>query len=316
MRKHHVFGPVASRRLGISLGVDPIKRHACTLDCIYCEAGKTEELTCQRQEFAPLEVIQEELAGVLKDNPVLDYITFSGTGEPTLYKPLSELARWIKQYYPQYRICLLTNGTLLNDPEVCKCLEYIDLAMPNFDASNDKELETINRPAPGISVESLADGIRNAAQLYPGKLALELFIVPGVNDSCESIKRFAEYIKSFKGLRSVQLNTLDRPGVVDWIRPAPPETIRKFIAALEDIVPVEAVGRFRCRSRALQKNVQLDEFDDRVLELVSRRPATAEDIALMLDISAEQAQIRAEKLLDSGLVCAEKMDRGVFYSAV
>ena len=84
MHKHYVFGPVASRRLGISLGVDPIRRHTCTLDCIYCEAGKTEELTCRRQEFAPLEVVQNELKEVLKDNPCLDYITFSGTGEPTL----------------------------------------------------------------------------------------------------------------------------------------------------------------------------------------------------------------------------------------
>lgn len=316
MHKHYVFGPVTSRRLGISLGVDPIRRHTCTLDCIYCEAGKTEELTCQRQEFAPLEVVQNELTEVLKDNPVLDYITFSGTGEPTLYLHLPVLARWIKDNYPQYKICLLTNGTLLNDPEVCGALEYVDLAMPNFDASNDEELAIINRPAAGITVESLARGIRNAAKSYPGKLALELFVVPGVNDNDASIRRFAEYIKSFDGLQSVQLNTLDRPGVVDWIQPAPPETLRKFIAALEDIVPVEAVGRFRCRSRSFNKNIQLDAVDNQLLELLLRRPATAEDIALMLGLSVEEAREKAELLLKSGKVCAEKMSRGVFYSAV
>ena len=296
MGKHYVFGPVASRRLGMSLGIDPIKRHTCTLDCIYCEAGKTEEITCQRQEFAPLEDVQKELAEVLANAPVLDYITFSGAGEPTLYLHLAELACWIKTNYPQYKICLLTNGTLLNDPKVCQALEYIDLAMPNFDASNDEELAIINRPAAGITVENLAQGIRNAARLYPGKLALELFIVPGVNDNAESIRRFAEYIKSFAGLQSVQLNTLDRPGVVDWIKPAPADTIRKFIAALEDIVPVEAVGRFRCRSRSLRKNIALNELDNALLELVSRRPATAEDIAVMLNISAADAGKRAEEL--------------------
>ncbi|MBE6402616.1 MAG: radical SAM protein [Lentisphaeria bacterium] len=316
MHKHYVFGPVTSRRLGISLGVDPIRKHTCTLDCVYCEAGKTGELTCQRQEFAPLEVVQNELTAVLKDSPELDYITFSGTGEPTLYLHLTELACWIKKNYPQYRICLLTNGTLLNDPDVCSVLEYVDLAMPNFDASNDEELAVINRPAAGITVESLARGIRNAARRYPGKLALELFIVPGINDNSESIRRFAEYIKSFEGLHSVQLNTLDRPGVVDWIQPAPAETIRKFIAALEDIVPVEAVGRFRCRSKAFCKNLQFDDDDNRVLALVSRRPATAEDIALLLGLSVEKAREKAELLLKSGKVCAEKMPRGVFYSAV
>ena len=316
MGKHYVFGPVASRRLGISLGVDPIRKHTCTLDCIYCEAGKTEELTCQRQEFAPLEEVQKELTEVLSTAPELDYITFSGAGEPTLYKHLPELACWIKSNYPQYKICLLTNGTLLADPEVCKVLEYIDLAMPNFDASTDEELQIINRPAPGISVESLAEGIRNAAKLYPGKLALELFIVPGVNDSPGSIERFAGYIRSFKGLHSVQLNTLDRPGVVDWIEPAPAATIKKFIAALEEIVPVESVGRFRCRSKALKKAVTLDDVDEQLLELVSRRPATAEDIALLLQITPEQAGQKAETMLKAGLLCAEKMSRGIFYSTL
>ncbi len=316
MGKHYVFGPVASRRLGISLGVDPIRKHTCTLDCIYCEAGKTEELTCQRQEFAPLEEVQKELTEVLNTAPTLDYITFSGAGEPTLYKHLPELACWIKTNYPQYKICLLTNGTLLADPEVCKVLEHIDLAMPNFDASTDEELQIINRPAPGISVESLAEGIRNAAELYPGKLALELFIVPGVNDSPGCIERFAGYIRSFKGLHSVQLNTLDRPGVVDWIEPAPAATIKKFIAALEEIVPVESVGRFRCRSRALKENIQPDKFDSKLIELVSRRPATAEDIAFLLNIKLEDARARAEQLLKSGILYAEKMERGVFYSVL
>ena len=316
MGKHYVFGPVASRRLGMSLGVDPIRRHTCTLDCIYCEAGKTEELTCCRQEFAPLEVVQNELKEALADNPVLDYITFSGTGEPTLYLHLAELACWIKKNYPQYKICLLTNGTLLNDPEVCKVLEYVDLAMPNFDASNDEELAIINRPAAGITVENLAQGIRNAARLHPGKLALELFVVPGVNDNDASISRFAEYIRSFDGLQSVQLNTLDRPGVVEWIKPASGDTIRKFIAAFEDIVPVEAVGRFRCRSRSLQKSVALDELDNALLASLSRRPATAEDIAVMFNISAEDARNHAEALLSSGILCAEKMERGIFYSVL
>lgn len=316
MHKHYVFGPVASRRLGISLGVDPIRQKCCTLDCVYCEAGKTGELTCQRRNFAPLEMIQAELADALKEAPRLDYITFSGTGEPTLYLPLAELAQWIKTNYPAYKICLLTNGTLLHDPEVRKVLEFVDLAMPNFDASNDEELAIINRPAAGITVESIADGIRSACREYPGKIALELFIVPGVNDDQTSISRFAGYIKSFAGLRSVQLNTLDRPGVEEWVKPAPAETIRKFIAALESIVPVEAVGRYRFRSYALREDVVLQELDHDLLELLRRRSATAEDIALTLKISPEKARERAEELLKGGMLCAEKMERGIFYSAV
>ena len=316
MHNHYVFGPVASRRLGISLGVDPIRQKTCTLDCVYCEAGKTVELSCQRREFAPLATVKAELTRVLEEKPALDYITFSGTGEPTLYRPLPELAQWIRSTYPEYRICLLTNGTLLNDPEVRRVLEFVDLAMPNFDASNDEELAIINRPAPGVTVQTLAEGIRKSAELYPGKLALELFIVPGVNDSVESIERFSGYIRTFAGLRSVQLNTLDRPGVEDWVKPAPAATIRRFIAALESFVPVEAVGRYRHRSNALRKNVVLEEIDHRLMELLRRRSASAEDIALTLNISPEKARERAEELLKAGLLCAEKMERDIFYSAV
>ena len=316
MRKQYVFGPVASRRLGVSLGVDVIKASCCSLDCIYCEAGKTVDLTCQRKEYVELEKIKAELAMVLDEKPVLDYITFSGAGEPTLNSRLGELAQWIKLNYPQYKICLLTNGTLLGEPAVRAALEYVDLAMPNFDASSEEELRIINRPAAGITVESLARGIRLAAAEHPGKLVLELFVVPGVNDSDESIARFVEYIRSFQHLRSVQLNTLDRPGVVDWIKPAGKDILKKFIAALEPVIPVEAVGRFRYRSAALGGKYTPDEMESAIIELVRRRPATADDLALALAVDTAQAQELAEKLVKQGLLCAEKMERGIFYSAV
>ena len=316
MRKQYVFGPVASRRLGISLGVDVIKASCCSLDCIYCEAGKTVDLTLERREYVDIQEVIQEVDEVLSKIPMPDYITFSGAGEPTLNSRLGELAQWIKLNYPRYKICLLTNGTLLGDPSVRAMLQYVDLAMPNFDASSEEELQIINRPAPGITVESLAEGIRQAAAEYPGKLVLELFVVPGVNDSDESIARFAEYIQSFKSLHSVQLNTLDRPGVVDWIKPAGKEILKKFIAELEKIIPVETVGRFRYRSVSLREERALNEIESAVIELVSRRPAAADDLAVMLSVTPEKARNIAESLVRSGVLCAEKLDRGIFYSTV
>lgn len=316
MRKQYVFGPVASRRLGVSLGVDLVGAQCCSLDCIYCEAGKTAKLTCQRCEYVQLDAVKAELSEVLDVAPQLDYITYSGAGEPTLNSRIGELSQWIKSNYPQYQICLLTNGTLLNDPEVRSVLQYVDLAMPNFDASSEEELRIINRPAPGISVESLAEGIRCAAGEYPGKLILELFVVPGVNDSNGSIERFAGYVKTFVGLKSIQLNTLDRPGVVDWIEPAGSDILKKFIAVLENICPVEAVGRFRYRSRALRENRLCDDFESSIIALVSRRPATAEDLALALNAPAEEVKKCAENMVRAGILSAEKLARGMFYSAV
>ena len=316
MSKQYIFGPVASRRLGVSLGVDMVHAKCCTLDCIYCEAGKTTQLTADRFECVPIEDVKRELAEVLAASPQLDYITFSGAGEPTLHSQLPEFTCWLKENYPQYKVCLLTNGTLLNDPAVRKVLAYADLAMPNFDASNEQELQVINRPVAGITVETLADGIRQAAAEYPGKLVLELFVVPGVSDSDESIERFAQYIKSFRGLKSVQLNTLDRPGVVDWIKPADSGTLKRFISVLEKILPVEAVGRFRYRSAALRENITPDEMDPQITALTSRRPATAEDLALALNTDLEKVRDRAETLVKAGILSAEKLERGVFYSVL
>lgn len=313
MRKQYVFGPVSSRRLGISLGVDVIHGRRCPLDCIYCEAGKTDDLTCKRSDYVPIDQVKTELQEVLAENPALDYITFSGAGEPTLNSSIGELSRWIKSNYPQYKLCLLTNGTLLDDPAVRSVLEYIDLAMPNFDASTEEELAIINRPAPGVTLESLAAGIRKAAAEYPGKLVLELFVVPQVNDSDSSIARFAEYIKSFKGLKSVQLNTLDRPGVVDWIHPAPPETILRFIHVLEKIIPVEAIGRFRYRSKALQEVLPQGDFYSSILAQISKQPATAEELSEILQESLQVIQERADKLVDCGLLCSEKRGKQIFY---
>lgn len=313
MGKQYVFGPVASRRLGISLGVDIVRGHRCSLDCIYCEAGKTRELTTMRSSYVPLEELKAELTEVLSTQQELDYITFSGTGEPTLNSNLIEICRWLKEHWQQYKLCLLTNGTLLNDPQVRAALEYVDMAMPSFDASNDEELQIINRPAAGITVESLAEGIRLAAAEYPGKLVLELFVVPQVNDSIESIGRFVEHIKTFRGLRSIQLNTLDRPGVVDWIKPADRASLNAFVAALEPYFPVECIGRYRRRSAALCKKIPPGKFDSAILELAQVRPVTASDMATALNVPEELVAQRAEELVSAGLLSAEKMERAVFY---
>jgi wyosine [tRNA(Phe)-imidazoG37] synthetase (radical SAM superfamily) len=315
MSKQYIFGPVHSRRLGVSLGIDLIHGRRCSLDCVYCEAGKTADLSCCRKAFVPLDEVKKELLDFIAQTPELDYLTFSGAGEPTLNSQLTEFCAWLKEVCPQYKVCLLTNGTLLNDPAVRGALQYVDLVMPNFDASNDHELAVINRPAPGITVETLADGIRLAAKENPGKLVLELFVVPGVNDSDESIERFAGYIESFAGLKSVQLNTLDRPGVEKWVKPADTATLKKFLQRLEKILPVECIGRYRYRSAALRSKLPQSKFDSDILAMARRRAVCADDMAPALDVPLELITLRAEELVQAGLLSAEKTDRGIFYRA-
>ena len=134
-KKEIVFGPIASRRLGRSLGIDPVMRNICCQDCIYCEAGRTEILTMKREEFIPASQIIEELDKVLQTTDALDYITFSGAGEPTLSTAIGPVVSFIKEKYPQHPVCLLTNGMLLHDRQLRQEIARVDLVIPSLDGS-------------------------------------------------------------------------------------------------------------------------------------------------------------------------------------
>jgi len=315
MIRRYVFGPVASRRLGVSLGVDLVTPKTCSLDCIYCEAKATTNLTLERREYVPVDAVIAELDGVLKEKPEIDWITFSGSGEPTLNSGLGRVVEFLKERYPEYRICLLTNGFLLGDPSLSREIERIDRIVPSLDASNAEEFRIINRPVPGVEFEPFLTKMTEFCRTAKQEIHLELFIVPGVNDSDESIARFVEIIRPMK-VDLVQLNTLDRPGVVDWIRPSDAANTRRFIAALEPFVPVEAIGPFRYRTRADKTDPSLlSGAEKRILDLVCRRPATEADLEVALGIGSAEMHEILDRLFKLGMVEMEKKERGVFYSA-
>lgn len=313
MNEQYIFGPVASRRLGISLGVDLVPSKTCPLDCVYCEAGATTCLTTERREYIPVDRVISQLDEVLKKQPALDYLTFSGGGEPTLNSGIGKVVDFVKDHYPQYKICLLTNGCLLGDPAVAGEIARVDLVVPSLDASTPEEFETINRHAADLSFDDMLRGLIDYSQRRTAQLWLELFIVPGVNDSAESIARFAEIIRQIRPDK-VQLNTLDRPGVLDWVKPSPSENTMRFIKALEPFVPVEAVGPFRYQSKALQQEIELTDIDNRILALISRRPGTLQDLQVALDIDAAKIKPHLDRMLNAGRIVSERLYRGEFYS--
>src|SRR3989339_452235 len=206
----HVFGPVPSRRLGTSLGVDLVKHKICSLNCVYCECGATTDLTIDRKSFFPLSDIIFEIDSILVGKPYLDYITFSGSGEPTLSSDIGEVIRYIKKYYPQYKIALLTNATLLNDIALRKELLPVDLIIPSVDAGSEEVFKKINCPQVNLSLGELVNGLKAFADEFEGHVWIEVFIVPGINDDdseIEKIKQICHLINPEK----IQLNTLDRP---------------------------------------------------------------------------------------------------------
>ena len=210
----HVFGPVPSRRLGISLGVDLVVSKSCNLNCIFCECGATKKIQLKRQRFKDMNEILNEIQSVLKDIKP-DYVTFSGSGEPTLSLDLGNISKAIKEDLKfKGKICLITNSLLLADKQVIKELEYIDLIIPTLNTLKQDIFEKIVRPDYRTSVDEIRKGFINLNNSnYRGKIWIEIFILENINDSEENFIEIANFLNS-ENIRydKIQLNTIDRVG--------------------------------------------------------------------------------------------------------
>ena len=210
----HVFGPVPSRRLGVSLGVDLVVSKSCNLNCIFCECGATKKIQLERQRFKNMNEILNEIQSVLKDIKP-DYITFSGSGEPTLSLDLGNISKAIKENLKyKGKICLITNSLLLADKQVIKELEYIDLIIPTLNTLRQDIFEKIVRPDYRTSVDEIRKGFINLNNSnYKGKIWIEIFILENINDNKENFIEIANFLNS-ENIRygKIQLNTIDRVG--------------------------------------------------------------------------------------------------------
>lgn len=277
MSYKNIFGPVHSRRLGISLGVDVIPYKYCPLNCVYCEVLRTNHLTIHRQEFFPPEEILSKVREVLATNPELDYVTFSGAGEPTLYSKLGEVILSIKKEFPQYKLAILTNGALLNHPSVRKEILPLDLILPSLDTCNPETFKKINRPHPSIKVSDLISGLIALRKEYSGPIWLEIFIIAGLNDSEEELESLSKAINRIQPDK-VQLNSLDRPGAEFWVKPAGTRVLREVQRFLSEIVdvPVEIIARIPSDKDELMIPPEIEGI---IAKIINDHPSTVEEIA-------------------------------------
>ena len=305
----YLFGPVASRRLGRSLGIDLLPFKTCTLDCVYCECGKTTHKTMLQSEIVPTHEVIAEIDQFVKKDPDLDYITFSGSGEPTLHSGIGKIIDHIKTCYPDYKIAVLTNGTLLFDPLVRKRLLPGDLVVPSLDAVTDIVYRKVNRPLASMDLQQMIDGLVTFRNEYSGQLWLEVFIVPGINDTYEELTAFKEVIHKIRPDR-VQLNSLDRPGTEHWVESADLaalEGIREFFAPMN----VEIISRAKLKGT---NNLQQTRNRRRqILALLSRRPCTLADLVEALEIPQSEATLVLQTLLAENKIFAQPMERGEFF---
>jgi len=304
----YLFGPVPSRRLGMSLGVDLVPKKVCSLNCVYCEVGHTTKLTTERKEYILYDKVASELDHYFANNPNPDYITFSGSGEPTLNSRIGDVLQFIKRKKPDIPIAVLTNGTLLYDKKVRDELIDANVVLPSLDAATEITFQKINRPASQLTVEKYIQGLIDFSNEFSGQLWLEVFIVPGYNDNIDDLKALK---KAFKDINPdhIQLNTLDRPGTVADIHAASHEDLKKIVDYWKlDNVEIIAAAPERKNIQSYRKDAETA-----ILETITRRPCTVDDLVKILGLHINEINKYLDVLEAEGKIEPIRQERGVFY---
>ncbi len=223
-----VFGPVKSRRLGQSLGIDVLPPKTCTYDCIYCQAGLTTIKTTQIEPYSSKNDVADEVLRVLSDGADLDYVTFSGSGEPTLYSQIGTLIRLLKAQTDK-PVAVITNGSLLWRGDVQEDLMEADLVMPSLDAGDQEMFARVNRPPKDIPFEKMVDGITEFRKRFDGELRLEVLLLAGITDTEDEVEKIAGHVTRI-GPDRVQVNTAVRQPAEKSARAVPRARLEKLAA--------------------------------------------------------------------------------------
>jgi len=304
----HVFGPVPSRRLGLSLGCDLAPRKVCSFDCVYCQVGRTDRLTTARVAGAAVAELLSEIEEKLRAGPRPDFITLSGSGEPTLNRAIDEIVAGIRRR-TDIPIALLTNGSLFVFPEVRAACAGVDVVLPTLSAADEETFRRIHRPAPGVTLDAVVEGLAAFRREFRGEIRLEVFLIAGVNSTPEQVRRLIPLIERIAPDR-IQLNTAVRPTADEGVR-ALTETELATLAAL--LGPkAEVIADFR---RPAASGADTGAREGEVLDMIRRRPVTARDIASGMGLPAGEAARCVEALLRSNRVVRERRAGEEYYRA-
>ena len=311
-----VFGPVRSGRLGASLGLDLLGAKICSFDCLYCEVGVTRALTRVRKPYVPADKLLGELAYKLfAPHPPFDVITLGGMGEPTLNSDMGRIITGVRELAPGVPVAVLTNSSLMADPQVRAELCLADMVLPSMDSLLPGEFQRINRPQAGTSLTDIRQGLLAFGREYAGKLFLEVLVLAGVNDSDENIARLEAFCRELRPHR-VDIVTMTRPGAYLEALPAPPATLERFRQALGPLARSgEQPEKARHFGSALDNNLSMTVhgLEARILESLSRRPQTAGQLALGLGASLADVSALLSGLAARGRVSLQDVQDETFY---
>lgn len=288
---NYVFGPVSSKRLGQSLGVDLLPSKSCTWNCVYCQLGRTKEYVTERREFFPKEEILSEILDAVSSGKKIDWITFVGSGETTLYKGLDWLIAEVKKA-TEIPVAVITNGSLLSLLEVRKELLRADAVLPSLNAGSAELFERIDRAAPGFTFENHVEGLRLFRQEYRGKLWVEVMLIRGLNDSEAALNDMADVLAEIRP-DMIHLVLPTRPAPESMVGIPDEELVQRAVFILSAAAPVlhPAKGEMNLGSA--------DDLLDTVAAIASRHPVQERELETALGKLFDGDAAKIREALDS-----------------
>lgn len=301
----YVYGPVPSRRLGYSLGVDILSPKTCTLDCIYCQLGPTPARTIQRQGFVPQDIVLGQIQDAIRANKHIDYITFSGSGEPTLNSEIGEMIHKIKTM-TRIPVAVLTNATLLSQERVRRDLLEADLVVPSLDAVTQTLFIKVNRPHASLKISNIIQGLKDFRKEFSGQIWLEIMLVRGVNDSLQHIQKLKKVVAEVKPDK-IQLNTVIRPPADDAAQPLTFDDLSKIKAVLGE--RCEIIADFAKKEQPPHES----SLESAILTTVRRRPVTLSDMAVFLGRHPDEILKILNRLLHEDRIRCVRHEGKIYY---
>ena len=302
----YIYGPVPSRRLGLSLGIDLVPLKTCTYDCIYCQLGHTTNKTIEQKEYVSVSEIINELKNHLSNFPSPEYITLAGSGEPTLNSGIGEIISEIKSI-TNIPVAVITNGSLLWVKDVRNRLLYADVILPSLDAGDEYLFHYVNRPHPKITFQRMVEGLIEFRNIYKNQYWLEVFLLGGVTGILSEVRKIASLVKKINPDK-VHLNSVFRPPIEEYAYKVSMNQMMNFPRLFDN--KAEIVCEYDNR---IERQIRANASEDDIISLLSRRPCTLKDISEGLCLNIIETTKIIQKLIECKKVSALRKDKKVFY---
>jgi len=316
----YIFGPVYSRRLGLSLGIDLLGKKICSFNCVYCEVRKTEVLTLDRKPYVSADKIVNEIDLFFSQHPniKLNYITFSGQGEPTLNSDISKVIEHLKRNY-SFPICVLTNGSLLHNKDVRKDLLRADLIIPSLDALSNTAFSRINHPHHSIKVDLICEGIKKLREEFSGLIWLEILFVQGINNNEDEILLLIDKIKELKPDK-VYVNTVHRPPAFLDVHPINESELKNIQSIFDSVINNKLNNDVSVKSFPESINISTNHeiLMEKIKPMLSIRPCTLEDLYKIFHsydscLKEDTLKCILKNLVENKVLKTKEYDNSKFY---